>query len=72
MCAARNCIISQIMFPFQIYFDSIFLRSRALPANRIWHTKTDNCLYMLFEYVVGGELFTYLRNAGRFNNATGK
>lgn len=27
---------------------------------------------MLFEYVCGGELFSYLRNAGRFNNATGK
>ena len=27
---------------------------------------------MLFEYVVGGELFTYLRNAGKFNNSTGK
>lgn len=39
---------------------------------RIWHTKDDFCLYMLFEYVVGGELFTYLRNAGKFNNSTGK
>lgn len=27
---------------------------------------------MLFEYVVGGELFTYLRNAGRFSTSTGK
>lgn len=26
---------------------------------------------MLFEYIVGGELFTYLRNAGKFNNPTG-
>lgn len=25
---------------------------------------------MLLEYVCGGELFSYLRNAGRFNNAT--
>ncbi|XP_031620795.1 cAMP-dependent protein kinase catalytic subunit 3 [Contarinia nasturtii] len=39
-------------------------------VNLIWHTKDDLCLYMLFEYIIGGELFTYLRNAGKFNNST--
>jgi protein kinase X len=27
---------------------------------------------MLFDYVCGGELFSYLRNAGRFSSSTGK
>ena len=26
---------------------------------------------MLFDYVCGGELFSYLRNAGRFSSSTG-
>ncbi|XP_055310689.1 cAMP-dependent protein kinase catalytic subunit PRKX [Sitodiplosis mosellana] len=39
-------------------------------VNLIWFTKDDFCLYMLFEYIVGGELFTYLRNAGKFSNST--
>lgn len=30
----------------------------------------DFNLYMLFEYIAGGELFTYLRNAKRFTNGT--
>ncbi|XP_013778363.1 protein kinase DC2-like [Limulus polyphemus] len=36
-----------------------------------WTTHDDTSLYMLFEYVCGGELFTYLRNSGRFNSTTG-
>ncbi|XP_067644351.1 cAMP-dependent protein kinase catalytic subunit 3 isoform X2 [Eurosta solidaginis] len=38
--------------------------------NLEWSTKDDCCLYMIFEYVCGGELFTYLRNAGRFSSQT--
>jgi len=36
---------------------------------RLWADHNDKYLYMLLEFVCGGELFSYLRNAGRFNNA---
>ena len=36
----------------------------------MWSYKDDTFLYMLMEYVPGGELFSYLRNMGRFNNVT--
>lgn len=40
--------------------------------SRRWHYRDSACLYMLFDYVCGGELFSYLRNAGRFSTSTGK
>lgn len=36
-----------------------------------WSYHDESSLYMLFDYVCGGELFTYLRNAGRFSSTTG-
>lgn len=40
--------------------------------SRRWHYRDSTYLYMLFDYVCGGELFSYLRNAGRFSTSTGK
>ncbi|XP_076453547.1 cAMP-dependent protein kinase catalytic subunit PRKX-like [Babylonia areolata] len=39
-------------------------------VNLVWSHKDQTFLYMLMEYVPGGELFSYLRSMGRFNNAT--
>lgn len=36
--------------------------------NRFCTFQDDTNLYMLLEYVVGGELFSHLRRAGRFTN----
>lgn len=38
-------------------------------VNMMWSHKDETFLYMLMEYVPGGELFSYLRNMGRFNNS---
>ncbi|KAG5896711.1 hypothetical protein JTB14_014587 [Gonioctena quinquepunctata] len=40
-------------------------------VNMLWCDRDESCIYMLFDYVCGGELFSYLRNAGRFTSSTG-
>lgn len=49
-------ILSEIHHPFIV--------------NLMWFHKDKSLLFMLFPYVCGGELFSYLRSAGRFNSHT--
>jgi len=37
---------------------------------RLWTEHNNKYLFMVFEYVGGGELFSYLRNAGHFDTGT--
>ncbi|XP_040572393.1 cAMP-dependent protein kinase catalytic subunit 3 [Lepeophtheirus salmonis] len=39
-------------------------------VNLVWKYKDPKFLYMVFPYISGGELFSYLRTAGRFNVPT--
>ncbi|KAF9897456.1 serine/threonine protein kinase, AGC, partial [Lobosporangium transversale] len=47
-------ILAQVNFPFIVNLHTTF--------------QDDRNLYMLLEYVIGGELFSHLRRAGRFSN----
>ncbi|CAO3573609.1 unnamed protein product [Mortierella alpina] len=47
-------ILSQVHFPFIVNLFTTF--------------QDESNLYMLLEYVIGGELFSHLRKAGRFTN----
>lgn len=49
-------ILQEIQHPFLITLD--------------WFSKDKKFLYMLFPFIVGGELFSYLRSAGRFSSQT--
>ena len=49
-------ILSQVQHPFIV--------------SLLWSHKDDTNLYMLFPYICGGELFTYLRSAKKFSPRT--
>jgi len=51
-------ILSEISHPFIV--------------NLYSHFQDENNLYMLMEYVIGGELFSQLRKVGRFSNETSR
>ncbi|KAI8898507.1 kinase-like domain-containing protein [Globomyces pollinis-pini] len=50
----EKCILEQLDFPFLVKILGTF--------------QDSNNLYLVLEYVQGGELFTYLRKSGRFPN----
>nr|XP_002126100.1 cAMP-dependent protein kinase catalytic subunit PRKX-like [Ciona intestinalis] len=52
----EKSILNQIQHPFIVQL--------------FWADHDNSFLYMLLEFACGGELFSYLRNAGRFNNST--
>lgn len=55
---AEKAILSRITHPYIV---------------NLYHTFQDErCIYMLMEYVVGGELFSQLRREGRFVNDTAR
>lgn len=57
----KNLFISSSSF---VFFSFFFIKYRH------WTHHSEKFLYMLLEYVCGGELFSYLRNAVKFSNDT--
>ena len=41
-------------------------------VNCVGTFQDEKCLYIIMEYVPGGEFFSHLRNAGRFSSDTAK
>ena len=61
--ASRDFLLVLFVAAWKILLSNLFLR--------LWTYHDSKFLYMIFEYVCGGELFTYLRTAGKFSNTTG-
>jgi serine/threonine protein kinase len=55
---AEKAILMQISHPFIV--------------NMYAHFKDKDTIYMLMEFVIGGELFSQLRKVGRFSNETAR
>ncbi|XP_059170910.1 cAMP-dependent protein kinase catalytic subunit PRKX-like [Physella acuta] len=71
-CALKVMAITQVIKLKQeqhIKSEKAILSSVSHPfiVNLLWHHKDETFLYMLMEYVPGGELFSYLRSMGKFS-----
>ena len=68
---SENTILSNINHPFLVIFLSIFCLKHYFffsQIKMIGFTQDERFLYLILEYIQGGELFTYLRNKGKFEN----
>lgn len=50
------------MILLEIYFREV---SHPFIVSLLWSYKDSHCLYMLFPYICGGELFSHLRNTNK-------
>lgn len=41
-------------------------------SHSFWTFRNNSCIFLLFEYIPGGELFTFLRNKTRFKQTDAK
>ncbi|EED95796.1 cAMP dependent protein kinase, partial [Thalassiosira pseudonana CCMP1335] len=63
--------VEHIMSEKEILYD-LSIDHHPFIVNLAASFQDDCCIYMVIECVIGGEFFSYLRNAGKFNNQTSR
>jgi serine/threonine protein kinase len=59
-------VLEHIQHPFIVELYVAYVHTSRQYACRHWTFHDSKCIYMLFDFIAGGELFSYLRAAGRF------